>query len=343
MLINELLNEGGWDSTVTQGTVIKPAIVSKALAIVNKLIAGFNDYTRKQGLPPVKVGYPTGSSAYHEIDTQEDPDKIYGDVDLQLVAPVNPDLKTQTDLNNYWNQQVDAYIAQARLKYVHSESSSGHPIIQVGPDAWLQIDFMWHTDKTAEWGRYRVTPERGVKGLLNGNMFSVLGTMLNMSIQHAGVQLKTVDGMQVPFSKRKNTNLITITTNPRTFVKDILVYLYKDIVGKDQLKMMQIDPLLEQNPGVATKNIKIQVLANAIKGLAKSFELNHMYGKGALSKFNNAQAFITAFINAYTAKANAELNSNKRNKAHTPEAIARAKHELEVIQQGLEMVQSYFS
>jgi len=343
MLINELLNEGGWDSTVTQGTVIKPEIATRAILLIKKLISDFNSYTSTKGMPPVKVGYPTGSSAYHDIDSQEDPDKIYGDVDLQIVAPYNPDLTSQTQVTRYWNDMVDEYISNANLQYVHSDSSSGHPIVRIGPEQWIQVDFMWHTDKTAEWGRYRTTPERGVKGLLNGNMFSVLGQMLNMSIQHAGVQLKTIDGKQVPFSKRKGVELVTITTDPRTFVRDILVYLYKDIVGEDQIQMIQIDPLLKKYQGVATNNVKISALVNAVKGLAKSFEINRMYGQGALDKYTDENDFLKTFIDTYTKKAQAEMSSNKRDKAETPEAKERAAHELEVIQQGLKMVQSLFA
>ena len=70
----------------------------------------------------------------------------------------------------------------------------------------------------ADWGAARVTPERGVKGLLFGKMFSVFGDLLDMSIQHAGVQIKVSNGQRVPFSKRKDTETVTITTNPNTYI-----------------------------------------------------------------------------------------------------------------------------
>lgn len=329
----EFILEGGWDTTVTQGTVVKPAVVKSALTIINKFTRDFNAWLQQQGLGPVEMGYPTGSSSWYNVDPE---DKVYGDIDLQMVAP-ETEHKTHSQFQGYWNKLADDFIKQTRPPYIYTEEEikPGHPIVQIGPDQYVQVDFMWHQEKTRDWGRYRVTPERGVKGLLNGNMFSVLGEILDMSIQHAGVQLKvSATGERVPFSKQKDVSIVTVTTEPRTFVLDILKYFKEDAI---------IDPLLKQYPGVKTDDIKISNLVNAVKGLARSFELNNMYGQPGLENFTSADDFISKFWARYSEKALAEINSAKRDKANTPEAIARAEEDRRKVLQGLEMVKGLFN
>ena len=64
--------EGGWDTTVTQGTVIKPAVVKHVLGIIQQFVQDFNKWLAQKGLGPVEMGRPTGSGAYHEKDQEED-------------------------------------------------------------------------------------------------------------------------------------------------------------------------------------------------------------------------------------------------------------------------------
>lgn len=326
------LNEGGWDTEITQGTVVKPAVVKAALAQIQKFTAAFNQWLAPQGLGPVQIGHPTGSSAYYEVDPE---DKIYGDIDLQMIGP-STEHKTHSQFQGYWNKLADDFVNATRPAYIYTdeEGQPGHPIVQIGPDQYVQVDFMWHEEKTREWGRFRATPERGIKGLLNGNMFSVLGDLLNMSIQHAGVQLKIQAGKPVSFRTQKNTEVITVSTDPKTFVYDILTYLHGGTP--------KVDPLLKQYPGVTTDNVKIASLVNAVKGLANSFALNNMYGHGILAHYHSAEEFLNAFWNRYQEKAIAETESAKRDKATTPEAIARAEDDKKKVLQGLATVKGLF-
>jgi hypothetical protein len=338
MRAKEFLAEGGWETTVTQGTVVKPAAVRVALSQIQNLFTGFNQYLAQQGLGPVEVGAPTGSSAYYLVDPE---DKVYGDIDLQVIAPATQH-QTHSQFQSHWNRLVDDYIKQARPKFVHPESTVGHPIVEVGRDQYVQVDFMWHEPKTREWGRFRVTPERGVKGLLYGNIYSVLGQLLDMSIQHAGVQLKMQDGQQVPFSKQKNTTVVTVSLDPRKFVYDILVYLFSSIHGNENIKKMLVDDLLRENPGLDVNNIKIEKLVRAVQGLARSFELNNMYGQGPLKGYQDSADFLDKFWKVYQSKAMTEISSPKRDKAATPEAQARALSDQQRILQGLDIVERLF-
>ena len=341
MKIRELL-EGGWDTTITQGTVIKPAVVKQVLGIIDTFVADFNTWlsVRNQGV--VQRGRPTGSGAYHEEDQRDDPDKVYGDIDLQMIAPP-VEGATYGQYTNHWNALADEFVKSTHPHYVHSgDSKPGHPIIEIGPDAYVQVDFMWHTPELSTWGAARVTPERGVKGLLTGNMHSVLGELLGMSIQHAGVQLKTIDGVQVPFSKQKGTEVVTLTINPASFIYDIFRYEYQQITGNRFGKDTPIDPLLVRFRGNDISDVKISKLANGIKGLARSFEMNGMFGKGNLAKFASAQDFIDQFVARYEEKAMLDVNAKKREKAETPEAKARAESDKQKVLQGLAMVKGLF-
>ena len=328
MRAREFIIEGGWDTTVTQGTVITPSVVKKTLAVLQGFIEGFNQYLAQHGLDRVEIGRPTGSSAYHDVDTE---DKIYGDIDLQMIGPED-DTRTLNQYAAYWNGLAQQYIQEKKPKSVHPEESKpGHPIVQIGNDQYVQIDFMWHKPSISNWAATRVTPERGIKGLLTGNMYSVLGELMNMSIQHAGVQYKVSNGQHVPFSKQKDTELVTVTTSPTTFILDTL----KHLAAKKNIANPVVDPLLKANQGVDISDVKIATLVKGVVGFARSMEANGL--------IQSSDEFIDRFINRYTEKAETDINSAKRNKAETPQAIARANSDREKVQKGLELVTNLFS
>ena len=341
--VASILAEGGWDTTVTQSTVIRPSTVKQALVVANKLIDGFNSFLDEKGIPHVRIGTPLGSSAYHEIDPE---DKIYGDIDLQLVVPELPEHEklTISQIQGYWGDLIKEYTTEANLNFVHEDSESGHPILKIGENKWVQVDMIIHQESVERWGRYRATPERGVKGLLMGNMFSTLGSLLDMSIQHSGVQYKLgiKDKTRKPYSTtRRDFSMVTVTTDPETFVKDIFDHEYSMITGKDP-RRAKIDKLLSQYQGVNVDNIKVETLVKAVKGLAASFAMNNMYGKGSLAKYSSPEQFLSEFMRVYEGKAEKDINSAKRDKATTPEAIARAASDREKVRSGLEMVKQLF-
>ena len=339
MRINEIIVEGGWDNPITQGTVINPSTVKIALKQVEKLISGLNNHIKDKNIPSIRIGAPTGSSAYHDVDPE---DKIYGDIDLQIVVPEVEELqdKTTAQIQGYWYKLIDDYIKTSGLNFVHPESEPGHPIVSIGNDKWVQIDLMPHPERLEKWGRYRVTPERGVKGLLMGNMFSVLGELLTMSIQHAGVQFKVRDNVKQPYTTtRKNYELVTVSTDIENFVSDI----FKHEAELQGISKPKIDRLLQQHPGANIQVIKINDLVNAVQGLAKSFELNDMYGKGDLSNYSSSDEFIRSFKELYIKKAEKDIGAAKRDKAETPEAKARAEDDRKKVAQGLKMVLGLFN
>jgi len=201
---------------------------------------------------------------------------------------------------------------------------------------------MPHPESLATWGRFRATPERGVKGLLNGNIFSIIGLMLKLNLQHSGVQYKERDGKRMPYTDtKKDFELKTLTTNIETFVRDIFDHEYQTITGKDS-NTAEVDPLLQKHAGSDLETVKISNLVNAVKGLARSFELNHMYGKGILSDYKDANEWLAKFWEMYEAKAIGAVNAVKRDKAETPEAVARAKADRDAIISGLARIKEMF-
>ena len=344
------LNEGGWDNTVTQDTVITPDVVKSVMGVMKQFETDFNKFLAGQNIPPVKLGHPTGSSAYHEIASKEVPDKVYGDVDLQLIVPELPEF-TGDDANKapgFWSRKSKEFIDTSKPNYVHPDSAVGHPIVEFAPGKWVQVDLMPQEESLSHWGRFRVTPERGIKGMLTGNMFSVLGDLLDMSIQHRGAVYKFRDNARQPYSKTRHNKkqgryqLVTVTTDIENFIQDIFNHEYEMIAG-EKASQAVIDPALEKNPGINTEQVRIIDLVNGVKGLAASFEHNDMYGKGALSKYSSAQDFLDSFRSDYVRKAEKDINSDKRDKATTPAAKARADADRKKIQDGLRTVLHYFN
>lgn len=339
MRAKEFICEGGWDSTVTQSTVIGPKIVKSALKLAEAFAQDFSKWLYTKGLPPVQMGNPTGSSAYHNVDPE---DKVYGDIDLQMIA--EPVEGTASQFASYYNKLVDEFIAQARPQYIHYENkpANGHIIVSLGNNAYVQIDLIWTTPKLSNWARWRMTPERNVKGLIYGNMYSSLGEIMGLAIQHSGVQMKIKNEQPISYQRgRKEDRIETLSTNIERFAYDLLVELFKRIhPGSRDLR---VSPLLKAHPGLNTKEVKISDLAQAIKGLAESFEMNDMYGKHVLSGFTDAQDFINKFLQHYIGKAEEAANATKFDKAETPEAQARAQDTKNKIAKGVELVKGYLA
>jgi hypothetical protein len=343
MRLFQIIREGGWDSVVTQDTVVTPLVVREALVVANKFVRDFNSFSKKNKGPAIKMGHPTGSSAYYEVDP---PEKEYGDIDLQLVVPKlsDTDGKTYAQLQSYWYRLWDEFVKAAKPDYVHPSSSPGHPIFKLKDNKFVQVDLMPHTEKLQTWGRYRTTPERGIKGLLRGNIFSVLGDMLNMNLQHSGVVFKTKDGVKSPYATtRSNYELHTLTIDIEKFVLNIFDHEFELARGRKRTKKDPVSPLLTQHPGEDLKEIRISTLVKSIKGLAESFKLNDMYGLGDLTAYDSEDDFLDKFVQRYEAKAMKDVGSAKREKAATAQAVARAETDKNNVLAGLQYVKNLFS
>lgn len=344
MRIKEVIVEGGWRSTITQNTTITPDVVQRALKIVRRFTKDFNQYLKQQDVPAIQMGHTTGSSAHHVIDSQENPKNTYGDIDLQMITPVTSDIKTHRQYQGVWNKLSDNFISAAKPKYVFQDGKpdNGHIIFAIGNEEYVQVDMLWTQPENAEWARYRTTPERGIKGSIYGNLYSSLGEIMNMSIQLSGVQIKILNNEPVDFQYgRKFDYVTTISKDITNFGVDILTSLYKIIhPGADN---MIIDAELQAHPGLDKAKPAISDLVSMIKGLAKSFEINDMYGKFNLKEFTNAQNFVSEFLLQYQRKATKSMTSSKFNKAETPDAQSQAQKTKDDIVHGVQLVRKLFA
>ena len=148
--------------------------------------------------------------------------------------------------------------------------------------------------------------------------------------------------MHLPFSKQKVTVVKTISTDPRSFIYDIFMNEYEQITGQEP-GTAKVDPLLDKFRGNDPSDVKISKLINAVKGLARSFQINGMYGKKDLAGFGDAHDFLNKFVQRYEEKAMTDVNAKKRDKAETPEAKARAEADRQKVLSGLDTVKGLFN
>jgi gamma-glutamylcyclotransferase (GGCT)/AIG2-like uncharacterized protein YtfP len=337
-LEESLVNEGGWTTGDNPG--IQAKIVKHGITAVERFLKDFNSYIKKFDYEPIKVGPPTGSAAYHELDDPEN--TIYGDMDIQLIIPDRPeyDAMTSAQLQGKWSRMIDEFMQTHELPYIDKAESSGvQPMFILGDNSKVQVDLMLHPEKTAEWGRYRTTGEHGLKGLLNGNIFAIMGEMLPINFQHRGAQYKSIAGKKVPYKILKGYTLNTLTKDIKRWILDVFLHEAKDI----GIKNPKIDPLLQNNPGVDINNVNIERQINGIKGFAKSCELNKMFGKGDLAPYSSAEDFLNKFVANYVEKAGYAITAKKRDKASTPASLARAEKDREALRKGLAYVEKLFS
>jgi hypothetical protein len=325
----EFLLEGGYDSPLTQNTVITPEVVKTVLPKVSIFIDQFNQFAKENNIPTIKMGAPLGSTAHHQED---EGNKTYGDLDLQVNVPAE-DNKTSSSLQTSWWKHIDNFIKAKQPQGIVA-NKPGHPLFQIGETDYVQVDLIIHPEPLAEWGRWRTTPQRGLKGLLYGNMFSVLGELLNMSIQHAGVQYKFKDNNRLPFGPtRGNYELKTITTNIKTFILDI--FKHEAIVNQKEEAKPSNE--LTSNPGVLAdkaNEVTIDHLVKGLHGLVTSFEQNDMFGKGTLQAYSNKEAFLDKFFALYKEKVDINLGSSKRDKA----SEEKANNDRQTIMSGFNLV-----
>lgn len=337
------LTEGGWASTATQTTVITPSVVAAALKVMARFVRDYNAYAKKNKLAQVRLGHPTGSSAYYQVDP---PEKEYGDIDLQIIVPELPEHegKTYAQVQGYWNKVWDEFLRKNRPEYAHPDSGAGKIVVEIAKDQYVQVDLMPHEERIAKWARYRTTPERGVKGSIRGNLFSVLGDVISMNLQHSGVIYKQREGQKMPYrTTLKNYQLVTLTTDIENFTREIFEHEFELARGRPWTKRDPISPLLVQHPGDDISELKIENLVKSIVGLAESFKLNKLYGLGDLTSYKSEDQFLDEFLRQYEAKAVKDLGSAKRDKASTPETIARAERDRNSIQSGLNYVKKLFT
>lgn len=337
MRAREFIVEGGWEDTITQKTKLTPDVIKAALRIVERFTSDFNGFLHRKGEDPVKMGSPLGSSAYHNVD---DPETEYGDIDMQMVAP-NTGMSS-AQLSKYYNERVDEFLNTSKPPYYYDRNkpNNGHPIFQIGDDAYVQVDLLWTVERLSKWDRWRKTPMRGIKGLITGNLYSTLGEVINMSLQSA-VLMKIKDGEPVNYQRaRKPDEVVEVTNDIEHFALDILKFVYQAVNGS--LDGIVINDRLKKNPGLKTADVQVHDLVQSIRGLFQAFEDNDLYGKYNLKDYKNKEELQAKYLAHYLDKADKAGKGAKLDKATTPEELAKVDELRAKIAKGVEIVKQAF-
>lgn len=329
MKVFEILREGGWATSITQGKQPTPKTVKEIVPILGKFANDFNAYLKKKNFQPIKFGSFVGSSKYWERDLKKNPDKEYGDIDVIFVIPRIEGVSENKNSTIY-QELIAEFTREKKPKYlVDDPDRIGQNLIVNLGDEVHQVDLVKAFPHSEEWVTHRMTPQHELKGSFMGFMYTALAEVLNLSIGSGGVMAKHIGDEIVSFKKQKVDRVDTISLDPKNFARHIFDYFYsRSHEGHSKPK---ISATLKSNPGIKPEEITFKDLASAVKGIAQSFDLNDMYGKGDLKNIKNYDDFIAKIKAAYKEKAYAGTLATKFDKAATEKAKQRAEETKELL------------
>jgi putative chitinase len=315
MKIRDIVLEGGWASAKTQETVVTPKVLDKVVKMLkNEVEPRMNQWLSDRGIPAIQFGRPVGSGTYYQRHLKTQPDKRYGDIDIQFIIPRIAD-KSNNENKQFYYDLAKSY-GQQSGSY---ESENGKNIIvKIGANKYAQIDLVSIFGELVRWSDVFSPPE-GVKGVLSASLYSSLGEALNLSISDLGVQVKLSNGQIVPFSKQKDVETATITTIPERWAVDIAKYF----------KCSKLDPLLARYPGLGDE-VTIEQLIGSIVGLARTLELNNRLSASGIPHAS-AEDLLKRIQEIYLGKIQKVVNSSKFDKAASPEAQQLAQETKELL------------
>lgn len=272
-LIEAYVSEGGLKLPPEQRKDLTPTIVKDAAEIYRNFIKGFNLWLEALGESPIDPVRPTGSSVHAEKDIVDRPSAVYGDIDYLVSFPVE---YTSQDAGVMRKEEAASvkkyldllaeYIKSVRPDVIDVDLTlKGNPqmIIVKVPDVGLvQVDTVITHPPYTEWMKGRYSPERGIKGYVTGNLYKALGDYLVLTIGTEGVMARLRDGERVPSKFRTGITYKSISTNFRTFFRDIADYIIKGEYTPDSL--------LESYPGLDPDNVNLDDMSYGILGLART-------------------------------------------------------------------------
>lgn len=300
----EFLLNGGWANPATQNTHITPALVDRAFKILHHFVAGLNQHLKAKNIPPVELGQPCGSTTYYKRDLVQNPEREYGDIDVNLFIPRIEDLS-----NNANADLIRTQVKEFCEISPDFQTSNGTNVIVKIDNNYVQVDFITAYYHNKEWTN-ALAPEYKVKGVLCNSLYSSLGEALMLSIGGGhGVQAKMQNGELVPFRTIKGVTLTTITNNPKTWAADIAAFF----------GCKQISSRLKDYPGMIGE-VRVADMINSIRGIAETLELN-----GKLpAQYQSANDLLVTVKDIYLGKIQKAIDSSKYEKAETPAAIEKA-------------------
>jgi hypothetical protein len=329
-----LISEGGWATTKTQETVIRPKIIADSVKKMTAISSDFARHCQTLNLPPLEFIKPIGSGTWYEDDIESQPDKVYGDVDYMISYPTL-DLEDKGERANeiasikLYNKELMSFLKKQNYAFIDlpetekvSSDSSVKLIMGVDTEegkGWIQMDIVITHSGYKEWSIFRLTPIRNVKGFVLGNLYSAFGEVLEISIQPRGVRAKFSGSDMVAYGKRAGVEDRLLTANINTFMQDIAKFFWAES-GTKELYSPSSD--FASWKGIKPNDPKFEDLCDGIKGLANTLEKLGEFG--TVIKYRSAKELLDAVKSRYISKMEAAASSSKFDKAETPAAQAAA-------------------
>lgn len=340
----DILFEGGWASAKTQKTTITPKLVAKVMPIVEKFIKDFNAVVKKDGKPPIKLVGAVGSTKYWKKDLKNEPTKEYGDIDLLVSFPVwfkqgkNSRDNENKSIKYYHDKIVEL---SGKLSYLDSDTkkSGGKNLILKVNGNYVQVDFVATTPEYEGWTEGRFTPQHGLKGFTIGKLFTALGYVLNVSMGDRGILAKIKQGVVVPTKMQKDVEIVKISKNYKTFIRDLTKFIIQYAVPN--MTTYKEHPELKKFKGLNPNNVSLANFARGIVGMAKTLELNGVFEKGNVAGAKNAKDFMKKVRDEYTKGMLQQLKGSKFDKANSPEAFQAIEKIKKHTKEGINIVNKY--
>ncbi len=320
-LAKEMFNEGGWRNQDTQEWEVTPKVVAKIVGEMEKFLSEFNLWS---GLPALKTKGPTGSGKYYKEDLN-DPSVVYGDVDMQMVLPVESNQrKDQLESNNTFGNKIREFIKLKKPSYIHDgsidpEFGIGYLIFNVDGKK-IQVDLVLSYTVSEDWTSTRTTPQRGLKGFVTGMVLSSLADTLNVVLgSSTNPYINTLNGNVVSSLVKKNVQQVFL--NPNEVFAEI-VRFYGKKAGIDNVDVSS----LSGHMGIDANDPSLKKKLETVIALANALEKNGIFKSGVISSkdgevMNSRKQFIDRVRDTYIDMMERAKTAKKLEKAQTPSAM----------------------
>lgn len=318
---DEMLGEGGWRNPETQEWEVTPKVVGKINSAMEEFLSAFNAWS---GLAALKTKGPTGSGKYWKDDLN-DPNVVYGDVDMQMVLPVDSnERKNQLEANKIFGEKIREFVKTKSPSYIHDgtidpDFGLGYLIFNIDGRK-IQVDLVLSYTVSADWTSVRTTPQRGLKGFVTGMMLSALSDVLSVVLgSSTNPYVNTVDGKAVSAIIKKNA--VQKFFNPSEVFAEI-VRFYGKMAGIENVNVSALAghaSLDANDPSLKKKCETVIALANALdaNGIFKAGVIVTKDGNVITSR----QQFIDKVRDTYIHMMERAKTAKKLEKAQTPSAM----------------------
>lgn len=310
------LEEGGWASTETQNTVITPKIIAEVVRIMQGFEKSYNAWQANNGLDTeIKIGNPKGSGTYYRRDLEQDPEREYGDIDIECFIHSREGVKSAQRITEY-KMSITNYCLQSP----DFTTENGTNLIMRTTAGPVQVDLLYTYHEHAAWSQV-LSPEYRVKGVISTSLTSALAEVLNLSFSSQGIQVKIRNNQPVSFRQSKDTELRTVSLDPENWAKDIYSLYYYLSNGEQPT---EFPTNLEAHSGHKGET-RLSDIVLSIKALASALEDSNLLGHGALIGIPTKKDLVRSVATVYSNKLETAENSSKFDKAQTPAAVEKAK------------------